>query len=272
MAPQVGKIYALGQLDYDFCSEARRDSFQSYLGQFHGGPGQPDNPHQVAPYLKANPAEASRLMWILRVEDSPLYRLLPEGPFASDVYAAFVDLYSQQVAGQIERVSLPGHLTDGRVKTRTGQVLPVVKNAWVRGLWGWSRAKLVESCLQDSALSTAARRALSRGLEGFLDKVYFELANTGFESRHRALNFAATNAFQASQVFVEALRGGFELADIEVVASPFCRPFSECWDVKLKFFDSENLDRSRRVFRFTIDVSDILPVTLGPIQSWSTSS
>ncbi|MDB9394481.1 peptidase, partial [Microcystis aeruginosa CS-573] len=46
---------------------------------------------------------------------------------------------------------------------------------------------------------------------------------------------------------------------------------SECWDVKLKFFDPENGLRAKRVFRFTIDVSDRTPVTLGEVRSWAVS-
>jgi PatG C-terminal/Family of unknown function (DUF5838) len=48
-----------------------------------------------------------------------------------------------------------------------------------------------------------------------------------------------------------------------------CRMDSDCWDVQLKFFDPENSRRAKKVFRFTIDVSDLIPVTLGEVRSWS---
>ena len=72
---------------------------------------------------------------------------------------------------------------------------------------------------------------------------------------------------------------GITIHSIEVEKSPFCRYGSECWDVKLKFFDPENGRRAKRVFRFTIDVSDALrvqrsyraPVTLGEVRSWAVS-
>jgi len=64
---------------------------------------------------------------------------------------------------------------------------------------------------------------------------------------------------------------GMELDTIEVEKSPFCRYGSECWDVKLKFFDPENGRRAKRVFRFTIDVCDRTPVTLGEVRSWAVS-
>jgi hypothetical protein len=61
-----------------------------------------------------------------------------------------------------------------------------------------------------------------------------------------------------------------ELDEIDVVRSPICRPESDCWDVKLTFFDpSRMLDRARKVYRFTVDVSDVTPVTVGSVRSWS---
>jgi hypothetical protein len=45
---------------------------------------------------------------------------------------------------------------------------------------------------------------------------------------------------------------------------------SDCWDVKLRFFDPDNSRRARKVFRFTLDASDTLPVTLlGEVRTWS---
>ena len=96
------------------------------------------------------------------------------------------------------------------------------------------------------------------------------MRNLGTTSQDRALNFAATNAFQAASTFAQAVAEGMELDSITVEKSPFCRPDSDGWDVKLKFFDPENSRRAKRVYRFTIDVSDLIPVTLGDVRSWST--
>ncbi|MEA5554477.1 hypothetical protein VB713_26430 [Anabaena cylindrica UHCC 0172] len=38
---------------------------------------------------------------------------------------------------------------------------------------------------------------------------------------------------------------------------------------RAKFFDPENGSRAKKVFLFTIDVSDRIPVTLGQVRSWS---
>ncbi|MFD3506048.1 hypothetical protein [Nocardia sp. NPDC058666] len=97
------------------------------------------------------------------------------------------------------------------------------------------------------------------------------MRNLGATSRDRALNFAATNAFQAASTFATALAAGMALDTIGVEKSPFGRIDSDCWDVKLRFFDPENSRRAKKVFWFTIDVSDPLPVTLGDVRTWSES-
>lgn len=102
-----------------------------------------------------------------------------------------------------------------------------------------------------------------------MQRVYYDLQNLGQASKDRALNFAATNAFQAASSFSEAVSRGMELDSIEVEKSPLFRLFSDCWDVKLKFFDRENDYRAKKVYRFTIDVSYIIPVTLCEVRSWS---
>jgi hypothetical protein len=113
---------------------------------------------------------------------------------------------------------------------------------------------------------------LNGTLRNFFDRVYYEIRNLGRLSPDRALNFAATNAFQATKVFSETIALSMRLDTIEVERSPYARPDADAWDIKLKFFDPENTRRARTVFRFTIDVSDVMPVSVGEVRSWSSSS
>ena len=78
----------------------------------------------------------------------------------------------------------------------------------------------------------------------------------------------------SSRLFIKyILAGNYLVKDkldtIEIEKSPFCRVNSDCWDVKLKFFDPERGLRAKKVYLFTIDVSYIIPVTLGQVRSWS---
>jgi hypothetical protein len=115
--------------------------------------------------------------------------------------------------------------------------------------------------------SDQGKEAVS-GLRNFLDRIYYDLRNLGQTSAERALNFSATNAFQAATIFVKQASLKMFLDTILTERSAFCRKDSDCWDVKLRFFDPLNVLRSRKVYRFTVDVSEVYPVTVGPVREW----
>jgi len=274
------RIYALGVLGYDFGTEARRDTYKQLMPAVTiDGVTVPANPYdarQMVDYLGDNLSEARSLIWTLNLELTPVYALEPVGSFARDIYANLHHMLDGQIQpetndGYIERVSIPGRLSDRTVRLFSGQIVPVVEVEQPRGLYGWNVNALRESAIaavkdrQPEADEADARRSLS----SFLNKVYYELRNLGQTSQERAMNFAATNAFQAATAFSDAVGGGMELDNIEVKRSPFCRMDSDCWDVILSFFDADNILRARKLFRFTIDVSDAVPVTMGEVRSWS---
>jgi len=276
-APQEmgGKVYALGTLGYDFSSEARRDTFKQLMPPYQIDqtvvPANPYDARQLCDYLETDLSEAKSLIWVLNVEMTPIYAIEPVGPFSRDVYELLRKLLSGQIAAEssddyIERVSIPGQLSGRSIRLFSGQTVPVVEVENPRGIYGWHVNVLVEAAVKAAGTDNEAVR---KSLKNFLDRVYYDLRNLGLTAHDRALNFAATNAFQVASTFSDAVAGGMHLADIEVVKSPFCRMDSDCWDVMLKFFDPENDRRARQVYRFTIDVSDLVPVTLGEVRSWS---
>ena len=273
-------VYAIGTLGYDFGNEARRDSFKQLMPPVsYDGVPVPANPHdarQMADHLANLLPDAAELIWTLNVELTPIYAFVPTGPFAREVYEVFQLLLNGLVqpedsADYIQKVSIPGRLTGETVQLFSGQRVPLVAVSNTRGIYGWQVNKLVEAAMDavrsdnENVDEIAARMSLAN----FLDRVYYEMRNLGQTSQERALNFAATNAFQVAQTFSQAVGAGMELANIDVMKSPFCRLDSDCWDVVLTFFDAENLMRARKTFRFTIDVSDLIPVTLGEVRSWS---
>jgi cyanobactin maturation PatA/PatG family protease len=277
-----GLVYVLGTLGYDFGTETRRDSFKQLMPPLLINdaivPANPFDARQMVDYLEQNPSESRELLWTLNLEMTPLYAIRPSGPYARDVYDVLISLMSGQVEAEdhedyIERVSIPARLTGQSVRLFSGQVVPVIEPKATRGLYGWKVNSLVDAALnviwsnvpQQEGVDARVRKSL----RGFLHRVYYDLRNLGATSMDRALNFAATNAFQAASAFSDVVVEGMELADIQVERSPFCRIDSDCWDVKLRFFDPENNKRACKVFRFTIDVSDIFPVTLGEMRVWS---
>ena len=86
----------------------------------------------------------------------------------------------------------------------------------------------------------------------------------------RAINYAGTNLFQAREVFEHASAATLQLKSIQVSASAVCRPESECYDVRLTFFDPGNVQtKASEVFLYTVDVSDVIPVSIGRVRNWS---
>ena len=278
--PAGGIVYAIGTLGYDFGTEARRDTFKQLMPTaVIGGIEVPSNPYdarQMVDYLADHLSEAKSLIWTLNLELTPIYAIEPLGSFSREVYAALQELLSGQVQAEdsaeyIQRVSIPGRITGRTVRLFSGQVVPVIEPDSPRGIYGWHVNTLVSAAIEAvGAEQTEAQESqMRRTLSSFLNRIYYDLRNLGQTSQDRALNFAATNAFQAAQTFSEAVGAGMELDSINVSKSPFCRLDSDCWDVQLKFFDPENSRRARKIFRFTIDVSDLIPVTLGEVRSWS---
>ena len=251
-----GYIYALGQLEYGFVSQARRDSFVQQ------GLRAPEDPKEFLNFLKDNPTHAPAVTWLLTQQEVPIYEIRPGGPYAREMHEQLRNLLAAQVEGQLDRISLPGFAA-GTAVLQNGMTVPSVSPDG-RGLFGWTTGALVDSLSTDDDHANQAEQVAH-----FLDRIYYEFRNVGAAPAERALNFAATNALQSSRIYQEALREGNRLETIEVEPSRVARPDSQAFDVKLTFFHPvERQARSRVVYRMTIDVSDVLPVTIGKIHKW----
>ena len=159
----------------------------------------------------------------------------------------------------------------GSVRLQSGQIVPVVVPA-VRGMYSWASQALVGHVLGAVPLAAEAAEAYERqagGVLDFLNRIYYDLRNLGLTAEDRALNYAATNAFQVAEVIGGTSRAELDLDRIIVKKSPVCRPDSDCYDVELAFFDPNNTQRASRIHRFTVDVSDVLPVSIGTVRSWT---
>ena len=115
----TGLVYALGQLQYDFVSEARRDWFLQH------GLGNPDDPKQVLTYLAQHPSRSTALTWVLAQETMPIYAIVAMGPFAIEIYETLREFLDDQLNEGIERISIPGWL-HGSATLANGQRVPVV--------------------------------------------------------------------------------------------------------------------------------------------------
>jgi hypothetical protein len=263
-SPQL--VYAIGTLDADWESQARRDSFVQAMHM-----GNLNDASQLLSYLEEHPYAAESVIWTLQVQGTPFYAIKPTGPFAQDTYARLRDVLSGQKKDPLQRVSVPGTIA-GKVRLLSGQNVPMIVPV-LRGMTRWSSDVLVQTVLGQRPRKKLDQEQYDRrqaGLKNFLDRVYYELRNLGLSPGERALNFATTHAYEVGRVFEAAANNEMELDAIEVEPSPISRPNSVCMDVKVTLFDPLNKSqRARIVNRFTVDVSDEVPVTIGPVHSWS---
>jgi cyanobactin maturation PatA/PatG family protease len=255
---QAGLVYALGTIGYDFGSESHRDSFAQSIG---------DNPHDakaLLAYLKKNPQDAEELIWTLNIDSTPIYAITPVGAHSQTGYTVIRQFMEQQLNGTIQRISVPG-ISKGSISLLNGQKLAHLIPR-LRGMYSWTTSALVKATTQ-STTETAA--ALTEKVTNFLNRIYYKVRNLGITSQERALNYAATNAYQVSAVFASALDEHLELDEISAVKSPIGKPGTDCYDVILTFFNpKERLTQARKEYRLTIDVSDVIPTTVGEIRSW----
>jgi hypothetical protein len=277
--PQL--VYALGQLGFDLVSEARLDSLsQKMAGQTGATTAErllAFNSRQLLDHLERNPWDAAAVEWTLNLDGTPIYALRPGGAFAARTYDRLRQCLREQLDEGVERISVPGVLA-GKATLLLGQVVPVVVPE-LRGLYSWTTKALIDNVVGAAPPAGAspedqARHELKKaGVRNFLDRVYHELRNLGILPQDRALNFAATNAFEAEKIYESALkdREKMELESINVTRSPIARPGSDCWDIELYlFYPERQVQTVRRVYRFTVDVSDTVPVTIGPRREWNT--
>jgi cyanobactin maturation PatA/PatG family protease len=255
-------VYVLGEIGYDFGTEARRDSYLQ-----HSGKNLLD-PHQLLEHLGRNPADAAGIIWTLNVDATPIYALQPAGGFAAFVYDRIREFLAAQLNEGADRVSVPGYAT-GSVRLLNGQTVPYIIPE-VRGMYSWSTYALINSLHGESGEKPEeSHNQKEEDVRNFLERVYYEIRNLGVAPQERAINYAATNAFQIESVYRDAITQNLKLDTIEVERSPICRPESDCWDVKLSFFNPhKRMEEARNVYRFTVDVSDVVPVTVGKVRSW----
>jgi cyanobactin maturation PatA/PatG family protease len=295
VAQAPGMVYSIGVLGYDFGTEARRDTFKQLMPAIDRATGNPvptspppdpattfpPNPYdarQMVNYLQDNQPEARSLIWTLNIELTPIYAIEPAGPFGAEVYKELVSLLASEVLAEtdpsfVQRVSLPGLLTGRNVKLFSGQVVPVIAPQNTRGIYGWNTNQLVDAALEAAGIQPGSTddTEIRTGFGYLLNRIYYDLRNLGKTSQERALNYAATNAFQMMMFFTDAVVNKMQLDELAVDKSPFCRMDSDCWDVKMKFFDPDNNQRAKLIFRYTIDVSDLIPVTMGEPRIWTSA-
>lgn len=263
-------VYVIGTIGYDYGTEARRDYFR-LMGVIN-----PDNPNDLMDYLEKEPqpgkldhaSQAASIIWTLNQEETPIYAIQPSGVFGDQGYKLLREYLKAQLKEGVERVSVPGFIA-GKVTLMNGQVVPVIVPE-ARGMYCWSIKALVDAIVkQFYPKDDKPQDRFSDQIKNFLARVYYEVRNLGLTPQERAINYSATNLAMVAQIIIETLDKGMQLDSITSERSPVCRPNSDCWDVKLTFFNpTKRYDIAKLIYRFTVDVSDFVPVSVGKVRSW----
>jgi len=260
-------VYAIGRLGVSFVSQARRDSIWRLVNGKAEGDLKPITDQSLRELFEKQPFQAQSVVWTLSRSEVPMYVIVPAGAFAAETYKWMVEKWANPA---FEFVSVPGVLT-GHIALYDGQIIDAIVPD-LRGMYAWETNSYVEAIRRARLKIDATINAdgLKREMKRFLGKIYFSIRNRGASPEERALNAAATNAFNISEVILEAGAEGMTLRDVTVERSPVNRSGSEYYDVLLTFFDpNDRQGRAPLRARFTIDVSDTAPVMIGDPVTWN---
>jgi cyanobactin maturation PatA/PatG family protease len=247
-------------------------------------PGEQQRP----PDQDSNLRDADAVHWTLTIDAVPIYRIRPLDVFGLGFFLSLISaLFAQEVSEfppsdprsfkdpaapvaaasattmtdedvetGVTRVSVAGWLDGGTTRLLNGTVVPTLNTDW-RGFYQWNIDQLL------------GPKPWPEGVSQFLSRIYNEFRNVGVAPQNRALNYSAMNAHNTKKIFNAMAKQGKRLDTVEVDRSAICRPESDCWDVTYRFFNpNEVLTQARQVFQYTIDVSDLVPVAVGPLRNW----
>ena len=274
-------VYPLGWISYDFGTLANMDSFrQAMLGSQNTDPD-PSSHKDMVDYLNdGHQYAATDLIWTLQQDATVLYAIKPSGAYAKDTYSQLIEILGLQQKPLdpsseddklhvVQRTAVPGGLSGTAQLYDGSTVSNIVPD--LRGLVSWATSWVATKLAKihgDSAGGTDANTLIEQ-IGNFLQRIYYEFQNAGSAPGDRALNFAGTNAFEEGSAIFIMFEKGYVLNTISTQPSVLCRPDSDCWDIILTFFSPENVyELPQWQWRFTVDVSDVIPVSLGPIRSW----
>jgi Subtilase family/PatG Domain len=171
------KVFALGKLHFDYGTRSRRiyfgEAFRKMENPQSSSIPNIDDPSLLHKYLtrttataknpdgdpynllngpqRQNRAQVTALYWTLQLDETPIYAIIPSGPFAFEIHDTLVGFLHDQIdkidlqTGTVttkgaERISVPGHIS-GDVRLFTGETVPAIKPD-IRGMYNWHRYTL----------------------------------------------------------------------------------------------------------------------------------
>ena len=265
-AKKLQLVYAIGHLGVSFLSQARRDLIWRVVNGKSEGDLKPISDTALSDLFKRQLFQAQSVIWTSEPHRGADVCDCAHGSVRRrDLSVARRGMERRQC-----RVCIDPGVIAGQVTLYDGQIVDVLVPD-LRGMYSWETKKYVKALTDErkKAKPSLTAAAIAIEMDRFLSKIYFSIRNRGLSPEERALNAAATNAFNFSPIIVEIGQEGMTLRDISVERSPLNRPGSEYYDVLLTFFDpNDRQGRAALCARFTFDVSDIVPVMIGEPVTW----
>ncbi|MEV0298223.1 hypothetical protein [Nocardia sp. NPDC050710] len=179
-------------------------------------------------------------------------------------------------------IGVAGRLGGRTIELRSGQIVPVLEVERADRLNGLDIRELVDMTTAGAAETKADRtqdrtsltdneideRERSR-LRGFLNRIHFDSRNLGVTSRDRALNFAVFQGFSINNAdlwarsdFATIFADDISMESIDIEKSAFERGDGDTREVEFRFYDPTYTRNVEKVFRYTVDVSGVQPITV----------
>jgi hypothetical protein len=274
--------------DLDIRYECLREYFDCYGGQSEPLEFPPQGP-QSPPRLKKELEEQQKLISEFYQARGPKPEgakpgapsaAKPEAPGAAPEAAAPLDpladlmIFMGEAPQRAAKVAIAGTLANKRVTLANAQQVEVI-HPDLRGMSTWNTLRLLQVALDYP--SKEPRAQVLADAWGFIARVtsrlYELVRNDGKTPQERAINWQATaflhqvRPLLGSSTF-RMLVGGNEglkaaaVNDIQVRPAT-CQESGGEYDVELSLFSIESMLRGLTVIASTVDVSDVVPVTLG---------
>jgi hypothetical protein len=252
-------VFAIGSVGFEIPTDLAYEALEQER-KSAGIDGSVADAGVMGQLLAERPSLGEQLTWLLEGNGNPIYALEPKGPLAAEIYGNFAEILTAQVTGEVDTISIPGLRLGATRSLRDGTRVPRVEMERLRGLYAWT----LESSVTRSNVGSDAEAILL----GMLRAIQQEARNEGVGGPARTLNYLTANPVQLAMSALIAQREGFTFGDFGIARSTFSRPNSECWDIELRFIDDDDEFRSGLIHRHTVDVADMLPVSVGQMKAW----
>ncbi len=181
-------------------------------------------------------------------------------------------LFMNETPSRASKVAIAGTLANKEVTLANGQTVQVI-HPDLRGMSTWNTLRLLRVALRFIAGPQDAAEADGWGFVARITSRLYELTrNRGTSPEERAINWAATAFLQQvrpllrSRIFRDLVGGTAGLKagavhDVQVRPAS-CQESGGEYDVEISLFSVESDQRGLTVVSSTVDVSDVVPITL----------